>query len=189
MNNYTKLFSDLANMDEMIKNKDKVLILLSYLPDDDYEIFVLTLINGKKSLSYNEKSVALMNHKLRRKNKKSFNSTSAEALTVRGRSSNRKDKGDRGRSKSNSDLKKNQSAFCKEKGHQKIDCPKLKNKKKESKSDANIAKVKSLQVNGRNSDSLVVSLTITTSTVCYSNISVWILDTGTNTYHVCPKQD
>jgi len=62
-------------------------------------------------------SAALMNHELRRKNKKSFNSTLVEALNVKGRSFNRKGKGDRERSKSRSDLKKNQCAFCKEKGH------------------------------------------------------------------------
>jgi len=38
-------------------------------------------------------------------------------LTVRGRSSNQKDKDDHGRSKSKSDLKENQCTFCKEKGY------------------------------------------------------------------------
>jgi len=100
MNNYTKLLGDLANIDEMIKDENKVLILLSSLPDDEYETFVLTLINDKSSLSYDEESTSIVNHELRRKNKESSNSTSAEVLTVRGRSSNRKGKGDRGRSKS-----------------------------------------------------------------------------------------
>ena len=67
MNNYTKLLTDLANVDEMIKNNDKVLILLSSLPDEDYETFVLTLINSKQSLRYNEVSSALVNHELRKK--------------------------------------------------------------------------------------------------------------------------
>ena len=67
--------------------------------------------------------------------------TSAEVLAIRGRSSDRKDKGDRGRSKSKldfRDLKKNQCAFWKELGHEKIDCPKTKGKKK-SKTEANLA--------------------------------------------------
>ena len=80
MNNYTKLLTVLTNMDEMIKEKDKTLILLSPLPDDEYETFVLTLINGKSSLNYDDVSAALMNHELRRKDKKSSNSTSAEIL-------------------------------------------------------------------------------------------------------------
>ena len=83
MNNYTKLPADLANVDVVIE--DKVLILLSSLSDEDYETFVLTLINGKQSLSYNEVSSALINHELRRKDKESSNSTSIEVLTIRGR--------------------------------------------------------------------------------------------------------
>jgi len=69
------------------------------------------------SLSYNEVSAALVNHELRRKDKESSNSTSAEALTVRGRSSNRKDKDDHERSKYMTSLKKNQHTFCREEGY------------------------------------------------------------------------
>jgi len=56
------------------------LILLSSLSNKDYEIFILTLINGKQTLGYNEVSSALINHKLRRKNKKSSNSTFTKVL-------------------------------------------------------------------------------------------------------------
>jgi len=79
MNNYTKLLADMANMDEMIKNKDKVLILSSYLSDYEYETFVLTLINDKSSLSYDEVTIAIVNHELRRKDKESSSNTAAEA--------------------------------------------------------------------------------------------------------------
>jgi len=66
MNDYTKLLADLANMDVVIEEEDKVLILLSSLPDEDYETFVLTLINDKQSLGYHEVSSALVNYELRR---------------------------------------------------------------------------------------------------------------------------
>jgi len=69
LNNYTKLFADLANVDVMIENEDKALILLSFLPDEDYDTFVLTLINDKQSLRFNEISSTFVNHELRRKNK------------------------------------------------------------------------------------------------------------------------
>jgi len=62
MNNYTKFLADLNNMDEVIKDKDKSLILLSSLSNKEYETFVLTLINDKFSLSYNHVSTALVNH-------------------------------------------------------------------------------------------------------------------------------
>jgi len=44
MNNYKKLLADLTNMDGMIKDEDKALILFSSLPDEEYETFILTLI-------------------------------------------------------------------------------------------------------------------------------------------------
>ena len=65
---------------------------MSFLPNEDYETFVLTVINGKQSLSYNEISSALVNHELRMKEKGSFKSTSAETLMIGSRSSSRKDK-------------------------------------------------------------------------------------------------
>jgi len=51
MNDYTKLLTDLVNVDVDIKEEDKALILLNSLPDEEYETFVLTLINGKQSLT------------------------------------------------------------------------------------------------------------------------------------------
>ena len=119
MNDY-KLLADLVNVDASIEEENKALILLSSLPDEDYEIFVLTLINGKQSLGYHEVSSTLVNHELRRKDKESSNSISVEALIVRGKSSSQKGKGDCGRSKFRldfRDLKKNQCAFCKELRH------------------------------------------------------------------------
>ena len=68
----------------MIKDEDKALILLSSLLDEKYKTFILILINGKASLSYNNVSASLMNHEVRRKQKKSsFSSTTTEELTAR----------------------------------------------------------------------------------------------------------
>ena len=94
INNYTKFLVDLANVDEVIKDEDDALILLSYPLDEEYKTFVLILINDKASRSYNDVSATLVNHKARRKDKESsFSSTTTEALTARGIDSNhRKDK-------------------------------------------------------------------------------------------------
>jgi len=121
MNNYMKLLANLANVDVEIEEEDKTLILLSFLPDKDCETFVLTVINGNQSLGYKEVSTALGNHNLRTKDKESSNTTLAEALTVRNRSSSWKGKGDRGRSKSRADfryLKKNRVLFAKRLGNE-----------------------------------------------------------------------
>ena len=56
-------------MDVVIEDEDKALILLSSLPDEGNETFVLTLINGRTSFSYNEITAALVNLELRRKDK------------------------------------------------------------------------------------------------------------------------
>ena len=67
INNYMKLLAELANVDEVIGDENKVVLLLSSLPDDRYETFVLTLINGKSSLNYVEVTTALVNLDLRKK--------------------------------------------------------------------------------------------------------------------------
>jgi len=54
MNNYTKLLTDLLNMDVKIEEENKVLILLNSLPDKEYETFTLTLINSKQTLNYSD---------------------------------------------------------------------------------------------------------------------------------------
>ena len=77
------------------------MILLNSLPDEEYETFTLTLINGRQTLNYNEVSAALANYDTRRQDRLSSNAnTSTEALAVRGRGSYRKGKGDRERDRS-----------------------------------------------------------------------------------------
>ena len=56
------------------------------------------------------------------------------------------------------------------------------------KPEANSAHMKSSQVDGSDSNSSVVLLTITIPTVCYLDVSDWILDMGA-TYHVCLGRD
>ena len=60
----TRSFLQLVDVDEMIKNEDKVLILLSSLPDEEYETFILILINGKQLLSYSDVLATLVNHEV-----------------------------------------------------------------------------------------------------------------------------
>ena len=105
--------ADLVNVDVVIEEEDKALILLNSLSDEEYgtETFVLTLINGKQILNYTDVSAALVNYDVRRKDMQSSSkSTSAEVLTVRGKNFNQKSKSDRGKLKSRlgfKDLKKN----------------------------------------------------------------------------------
>ena len=137
--------------------EDKAVILLNSLPRKEYETFTLIFLNGRKSLNYSEESAALVSYEVRRHDRlSSSGNTTAEALVVRGRSSNRKGRDDQGRSKFRSgfrNLKRNQCALCKELGHWKVDCPKAKGKKMESNTEANLA-----QADGSDEDSSVFSL-------------------------------
>ena len=121
LNRYTKLLTDLVNVDVETNEEDKVVILLNSLPREEYETFTLTLINKKKSLNYSEVFATLVSYEARRYDRlSSSGSTTVEALAVRGRSSNKKGRDDQGRSKSRSgfrNLKRNQCALCKELGH------------------------------------------------------------------------
>jgi len=79
VNIYTKLLANLTNLTVVIDDEDKLLILLSSLADEGYDIFVLIVINRIASLSYKEMTTALVNLEKRRKNKEySTNNTSAE---------------------------------------------------------------------------------------------------------------
>jgi len=51
MNSYTKLLTDLVNVDVKIDEEDKVVILLNSLPEEEYETFTLTLINVDNHLT------------------------------------------------------------------------------------------------------------------------------------------
>ena len=84
-----KLLADLANLDVVIADEDKALILLSSLPNERYETFVLTLINERASLSCKEVTITLVNLELRKKDKEcSISNTSADVLTARESSPN-----------------------------------------------------------------------------------------------------
>ena len=63
MNNYTKLLTDLVNVDVKIDEEDKTVILLNSLLDEEYETFTLILINGRQTLNYSKVSAALVNMK------------------------------------------------------------------------------------------------------------------------------
>ena len=168
INRYTKLLTDLMNVDVKVEEEDKAVILLNSLPPEEYETFTMTFINGRHTLVYDEVSSALMSYETRKNERHSGQSSSvAEALEVRSRSSSRKGREMGGRSKSRpgfKDLKRNQCIFCREIGHWKVDCPKFKGKK-ESNAEANLSKVtktqrSSSQTDGADSDSSGFSFSV-----------------------------
>ncbi|BBH01937.1 hypothetical protein Prudu_012349, partial [Prunus dulcis] len=167
-----------ANLDVIIPDEDKALCLLNSLPDD-YDHLTTTLLYGKSEVKLDEVSAALVNHECRKKEQKTQNSQT-EALVARGRTEERKS-GKRGKSRSKSRGKfpaKDECAFCRQKGHWKKDCPKLKNKEKEKAgSEANVAK------SGDEDFEFALA-----SSSADGHSTEWILDSGC-TYHMCPIRE
>jgi len=94
---------------------------------------------------------------LRRKDKESLGGTSAEALTVRGRSPNQRG-GNRSISKlksryGNRSLTRDLYAFCKQTDHWKNDCPELKKKNKLKEKSRKPSEVNVTKPDGNKSDS------------------------------------
>ena len=54
LNRYTKLLTDLVNVNVETNEEDKAVILLNSLPREEYETFTLTFLNGRKSFNYSE---------------------------------------------------------------------------------------------------------------------------------------
>ena len=59
-------------MDVEIDEEDKAVILLNSLPEEEYETFTLTLLNGRKSLNYSEVSPALVSYEAKRQDRVFF---------------------------------------------------------------------------------------------------------------------
>ena len=58
LNLYTRLLTNLVNVDVETNEDDKAAILLNSLPREEYETFTLTFLNGRKSLNYSKVSHA-----------------------------------------------------------------------------------------------------------------------------------
>ncbi|KAH9648687.1 hypothetical protein KPL70_025692 [Citrus sinensis] len=122
---FEKLLADLKNLDEDIKDKVKVIILLHSLLEE-YSHFVTTLIYGKSVIIFKDVCITLTNLEIRNNDKHSERASS-EALLTREMAMEKKKKhgGKNSRSKSRSiNIARDECAFCHEKGHWRNDCPK-----------------------------------------------------------------
>ena len=122
---FEKLLADLKNLDEDIKDEVKAMILLHSLPEE-YSHFVTTLIYGKSLIDFIDVCTALTNLEIWN-NDKNSERASSEALVSRdwAMEKHKKRGGKNSRSKSRSrNIARDECAFCHEKDHWRIDCPK-----------------------------------------------------------------
>nr|KYP39598.1 Retrovirus-related Pol polyprotein from transposon TNT 1-94 [Cajanus cajan] len=172
---FNQLVADLLNLDVTFEDEDLALMLLGSLPEE-FEFLETTLLHGKVAVSLNEVCGALYSYELRRKDKKDSSEKANEALVARGRPVIQA-KGKKKRSKSKAKVGKDECAFCREKGHWKKDCPKLKNKgQSKTVADSNVAEYV---------DDSDCSLAVSGST---SSSSAWLLDSGCSN-HMCPNRE
>lgn len=178
LSDFNKILVDLQNLDAVIEDEDEALLLLNSLPNT-YEHLTTTLLYGKDEIKFDDVSNALINNEHQKKNKQVQRDSTLEALTVRGKSDNKKSSRwgkscskTRGASSDRKILEKDECAFFHRKGHWKKDCPKLQNKDKKN-STTNVACVED--------DDSEFSL-IGSSLVCH--FDEWVLDLG-YTYHMC----
>ncbi|CAL1380356.1 unnamed protein product [Linum trigynum] len=169
---------DLRNIDVKVDDEDAALILLVSLPQS-YENFFDSFIAGKDSLSLEDVRSDLNTREVRHKasDSGSKNQTSGLAAT----SSRRQQSGNR-KANINSNsvgLKDDICHYCKEKGHWKFDCPKLKKYQEKKESSAGVEE----ETNSDSEDGLALAVN-----EHVHNQDVWYLDTAAD-YHMCPSRD
>ncbi|KAE8721509.1 hypothetical protein F3Y22_tig00015910pilonHSYRG00102 [Hibiscus syriacus] len=184
VNVFNQIVSDLARLDVKIEDEDRAMILLCSLPPS-YEHMVTTLTYGKETINVEEITAALLAHNQRKQN--AGESSQADSLYVKGnRDCGRKpEKAGSGKrnSRSKSRDKKTIHCYkCKEAGHMKRDCPKLK-KQTDEKRDGSSKSVNVVEDDNSDcSEGDMLSISTTQLT------DAWILDSGCS-YHITPNRE
>ena len=86
---FNKLVADLLNLEENVKDEDKVFLLLAFLPNE-YDHLVTILLHGKDKVIFNEVYNALYNTEIKKKGQKEHGYASTKAYIVKDRLQSRK---------------------------------------------------------------------------------------------------
>ncbi|KAE8658140.1 Retrovirus-related Pol polyprotein from transposon TNT 1-94 [Hibiscus syriacus] len=184
VNVFNQIISDLARLDVKIEDEDRAMILLCLLPPS-YEHMVTTLTYGKETINVEEITAVLLAHNQRKQN--AGESSQADSLYVKGNRDRgwKPEKAGSGKrnSRSKSRDKKTIHCYkCKEAGHMKRDCPKLK-KQTDEKRDGSSKSVNVVEDDNSDcSEGDMLSISTTQLT------DAWILDSGCS-YHITPNRE
>ncbi|KAE8684070.1 hypothetical protein F3Y22_tig00111154pilonHSYRG00007 [Hibiscus syriacus] len=184
VNVFNQIVSDLARLDVKIEDEDRAMILLCSLPPS-YEHMVTTLTYGKETINVEEITAALLAHNQRKQN--AGESSQADSLYVkgnrdRGRKPEKAGSGKRNSRSKSRDKKTIHCYKCKEAGHMKRDCPKLK-KQTDEKRDGSSKSVNVVEDDNSDcSEGDMLSISTTQLT------DAWILDSGCS-YHITPNRE
>ncbi|KAE8732732.1 hypothetical protein F3Y22_tig00001750pilonHSYRG00022 [Hibiscus syriacus] len=184
VNVFNQIVSDLARLDVKIEDEDRAMILLCSLPSS-YEHMVTTLTYGKETINVEEITAALLAHNQRKQN--AGESSQADSLYVkgnrdRGRKPEKAGSGKRNSRSKSRDKKTIHCYKCKEAGHMKRDCLKLK-KQTDEKRDGSSKSVNVVEDDTSDcSEGDMLSISTTQLT------DAWILDSGCS-YHITPNRE
>lgn len=185
LDEFNRIVTELASLDEKIEEEDKALLLLASLPES-FDNIVTTLLFGKDTLKLDDVIGSLLINDARRKSNGEMSSGNENALSVsgghryRGRSSDGRNGSDRGRSASRS----GRSIVCWEcgkKGHIRRNCRKWKDSQNNEKADEAESSERATVATEYGSELLA-----TTDTGMGGND--WILDSGCS-FHMCAAKE
>ncbi|KAI3779090.1 hypothetical protein L2E82_08575 [Cichorium intybus] len=175
LDSFNRIILDLQGVGVKIDDEDQALILLCSLPNS-HENFVDTMLYGRTTITVNDVKDSLLSKELKRKVSGNEETSGSGLFVGRGRTSDKKDGGNRSKSRSKSKVSAKVKCYnCKEKGHFKRNCPLLKGGKGENSNNGSAAIVQ----DGSEEEDIGDVLTVCTS----SSVDAWVLDTGAS-YHM-----
>ena len=205
---FNKAVLDYQNSGSSMDKEHLAILFLCSLPDS-YDGIRDQILYGKESISMDDATSILLSKDLLKKTRMESHGEGEGLVVTRGRSVERGYSGDdaayskgkksKSRSKSRSGKKGIRFNYCKELGHIKWHCPKLK-KKRDKQGDGNKSDTSSASVAasyGSSGELLIASADFSSNQHCASSASAgcdmsfstgWVLDSGCS-YHMCPHRE
>ena len=172
LDHFNKIILDLENIDIIISDEDKAILLLTSL-DASYTNMKDAIMYGRDSLTFDEVQSILHARELQKQEESK--EESGEGLNIRGRSEKREKKGKNSKSRSKSKTKKFKCFICHKEGHFKKDCPdRRQNTVKKTVNEGDAAVI----LDGYDSAEVLNVAEVDSG-------KEWILDSGCS-FHMCP---
>ena len=190
LSEFDSIITELESMDIKHTDEDKAFHLILSLPASHKQFKEIMLYGNRGDLNLSEVKASLLS---KEKLDTDGDDQGGDAMVVRGRNTERKGNGSRGRSKhrskSRNPHKNKKCNYCSKMGHIERDCwAKQRDQKQEGKDNHTKPGTSNCVESESDGDGFVVTddaLATTSSRIARDE---WVLDTGC-TYHMCPHKD